>query len=218
LTLVVDVLGATAPWTNPARIAVVLGALVRLAAAAGGGEPDAVLLVLHLLSPGVAAMAARYAGMSADLMALIVSELAARIVEFPWRRRHRAVAANLLLDTRAAILRELSPRLANGLRNGEEIPVDPRELRARLQDLAIPSQDDDLDLRDLLTWAAREGVASREDLRLLVELETAREHASAPRLVVAAAHGINERTVRRRRDRTLKALRQARERYLAAVA
>lgn len=220
LNCVEDVLAATAAGNAPAQIDEVLGALVRMAAADGGGEPDAVLLVLHLLSPGVAAMAARYAGMGPDLVAAIVSELAARIVGFPWQRRHRAVAANLLLDTRAAILRELRPRHSCGFRNGEDIPVDPREIRARLQDLAIPDpgHDDDLDLGDMLAWAAREGVARREDLHLLVELETVREHARAPRLAVAAAHGISEKTVRRRRDRALRALRRARGQYLTAVA
>src|SRR5690348_16035723 len=38
----------------------VLAALVRTAATDGGADTDAVLLLLHLLSPGVQAMAARY--------------------------------------------------------------------------------------------------------------------------------------------------------------
>jgi hypothetical protein len=228
LTCAEDIVAATAAGTAPERSDEVLAALVRMAATDGGGEPDAVLLVLHLLSPGVKAMAARYAGLSPDLMAAIVSELAARIAAFPWRRRHRAVAANLLLDTRAAILRELRPRQSRGFSGGEELPLDPAEIYAHLEDRVIrgdvddvrdPAQSDDgPDLRELLSWALRGGVARHEDLRLLLELETAREHVRAPRLVVAAAHGISEKTVRRRRDRALNALRQARSQYLAAVA
>jgi hypothetical protein len=215
-----DVVAVTAAGTDRTRSDEVIGALVRMAAVDGGGEADAVLLVLHLLSPGVAAMAARYAGLCPDLMAAIVSELAARIVSFPWRRRHRAVAANLLLDTRSSILRELCPRRMRGSRDGEDIPVDPDEAFWGTRDLPVPGpgQDEDVDLGDLLAWAAREGVACREDLRLLVELEIGREQPGGPRLRAAAEHGINEKTVRRRRDRTLQALREARGQYLSAVA
>jgi hypothetical protein len=198
----------------------ILGALVRLASTDGGGEEDAVLLILHLLSPGVHAMAARYHGLSPDLTATIVSELAARIVSYPWRRRRRAVAANLLLDTRSAILRELCPRRARGSKSGEDIPVDPDGAlwRAPEGDVSYFGPNDDVDLHDLLAWAAHKGVARSEDLELLLELARNQGQVSAPRLHAASARGINERTVRRRRDRALQALRQARQQYLSDVA
>jgi hypothetical protein len=175
-------------------------------------------LILHLLSPGVHAMAARYHGLSPDLTATIVSELAARIVSFPWRRRRRAVAANLLLDTRSAILRELCPRRARGSHGGEDIPVPPDDAIWRTQDQVLSRPVDDLDLKDLLAWAAREGVARAEDLDLLLELATYRAHVRAPRLHAATARGVSEKTIRRQRDRAVEALRQARQQYLSEVA
>ena len=87
----------------------VLGALVRLASADGGDEPDAVLVALHLLSDGVRALAKRLRDLHPDPTHLVAGELAAQIRSFPWRHRTGAYAANLLLDTRAALLRELRP-------------------------------------------------------------------------------------------------------------
>jgi hypothetical protein len=50
-------------WTtagNPQRADAVLGALVRLAAGHGAGDVEATLVVLHLLWPGAARLAARF--------------------------------------------------------------------------------------------------------------------------------------------------------------
>ena len=53
---------------------------------------------------------------------------------------------------------------------------------------------------------------------MLLDLERRRGYGTATRHRVAHDLGINERTVRRRRDRALAALRQAGPAYLAAVA
>jgi hypothetical protein len=215
-----DVVAVCAAGTDKTRKNAVMAALVRLAAADGGDDPDAVLLLLHLLSPGVTVMAAKYSDLAPDIMAVIVGELAAQIRAFPWRRRHGSAAANLLLDTRAGVLKELRPRLARGQKAREDILIDPGGPWSPMLDHSIPGpgEDNEIRLPDLLTWAAGSGVASREDLALLVELEESRAHSRSPRLCVAAAHGLSERTVRRRRDRALSALRQASARYLAEAA
>jgi hypothetical protein len=80
-----------------------LGALVRLSAVDGHDDGDAVLLLLHLLIEGAEVLAGRLADQAGDVLALVVGELTAQIRSFPWRRRTRAYAANLLLDTKAAL-------------------------------------------------------------------------------------------------------------------
>jgi hypothetical protein len=53
---------------------------------------------------------------------------------------------------------------------------------------------------------------------MLLDLERRRGYGNGTRHCVARDLGINERTVRRRRDRALTALRQASNDYLATVA
>jgi len=65
------------------------------------------LVTLHLLSDGVGLLASRLRDLHADAARLAVGELVAQIPLVPWRRRTSAFAVNLLLDTRAALLREL---------------------------------------------------------------------------------------------------------------
>jgi len=62
------------------------------------------------------------------------------------------------------------------------------------------------------------GIAPLEDLLMLLDRESRRGYGNAARHHVAHDLGISERTVRRRRDRTLHALRQASDAYLASVA
>ena len=78
--------------------------------------------------------------------------------------------------------------------------------------------DDDVDVVDLLLWAGGHGIAPLEDLLMLLDLERRRGYGTATRHRVAHDLGINERTVRRRRDRALTALREASDAYLATVA
>ena len=89
-----------------------------------------------------------------------------------------------------------------------------------LLDTAVPGPGHSaaLELVDLLVWAERTGVASGEDLRLLVEEAWARELGSAAQETVAARHGVDVRTVRRRRRRALRGLQTAAGAYLAACA
>jgi len=207
---------------DPHRADDILGALVRLAAADGHDDGDAVLLLLHLLSDGATALAARLPDVTGNVLALVVGELTAQIRAFPWRRRTRAYAANLLLDTKAALLRELLPHRTRARPLAREVLVDPtdRQQVAALLDgpYAGPGAGDDLDLTDLLVWAARTGVVDGSDAALLLEVERTREAGGAAQVRVAGAWGISERTLRRRRDRTLAALQTARNGYLTACA
>lgn len=210
----------------------ILGALVRIAAADGGDDCDAVLVVTHLLADGVRRLARTLSDLGGDVMPVIIGELACQIRAFPWRRRDRAYAANLLLDTRAAVLVELLAA-GRGHRSGVAVypcdpgqwqwqsagPLpDPRAAIGESRTTPATGAGGDVDLVDLLMWAVTHGIASRADLALLVGLERNKVDGSGRRWEVAAAWGINERTLRRRRDKTLAALRAAAPRYLAAVA
>jgi hypothetical protein len=77
LTGIDDITGTLAKGADPDRADEVVGALVRLAAGDGGDDADAVLLLLHLLSDGVLALAGRMPG-PPDLLPVIVAEPAAR--------------------------------------------------------------------------------------------------------------------------------------------
>lgn len=195
-----------------------LGALVRLAAADGHDDGDAVLLLLHLLSDGALALAARLRDLPGDVLVQVVAQLTVQIRAFPWRRRQRAFAANLLLDTKTVLMRELKPHWVRRHPNAGEVLVDPTDRRggALLERTTVQDAGDELELLDVLVWAERTGVVAAEDVALLMAVERSRQNGGPAQLRVAAAWGINERTLRRRRDRTLTALRTARGSYLAA--
>src|SRR3954447_5938825 len=216
LTTIANLLAVWSSDGRGDRTNVVLAALVRLAAVDGGRDDDALLLTLHLLSGLVWTMAAQLRDLSPNIITLVVGELACQIRRYPWRRRPRAVAANLRAETRRAVLAELRPRNRRHPERGELLTVDgdvPRLVQATACD-----DREDLDVADLLQWAVRSGVDSA-DVALLVATECRRdlrEHRADH--YVAAAHGITTRTLYRRRHRTLTALRNIAPQYLAAVA
>lgn len=203
--------------TDPDRADAFLGALVRTACRDGGDDPDAVLLVLHLLADGLRPLAKRLADLSEDILALLVGELTVQIRTFP-QRRTRAYAANLLRDTQLACWRELRPHRTRTYQAGTDILIDPLDQPGMRywfdRSIAGPGCDARSELADVIAWAEVRGIASRRDLALLVDLEYERGYGTAARHRVAASFGINERTLRRRRDRTLAALRLAAEDYL----
>jgi hypothetical protein len=204
--------------TDPQRVDALLGALVRIGGRAGGDDPDAVLVLVHLLADGLRAAAARLADLDADVLGVLVGELAAQIRAWPLRRT-RAFAANLLRDTQLACWRELRPHRTRTYRDGGDVLIDPLDEDA-VRDwldhpVPGPGDGDAPELGDVLAWAQRSGLASPTDLALLLALERQRGYGTAARHRVAAAFGITERTLRRRRDRTLAALRTAAPSYLA---
>ncbi len=213
------VVSATARGAERARSDAVVGALVRLAARDGGDEDDAVLVLLHLLSDGATRLVRFVPVRGLDGLRFVTAELTAQIRGFPWRRRTRAYAANLLRDTQAALLSESATRQQRRLRIGPDLLVDPLDPGAiRLFETPLPHSDhpdDDIDIVELLQWAAVAGVARPRDLALLIDLEL--EPGPGVRQRVASKHGVHERTVRRRQARTLAALRQARSTYLRDV-
>jgi hypothetical protein len=201
----------------------IFAALLRTAAAAGGGDQDAALVVAHLLSNATRRMAIRLRDLSADIDALIASALWVEIRAFQWRHRQRGYAKGLLLDTRAAVVRDLCPeRTADGVR---VVSLLSPGMAAALADDLLGSGvsegldarpvDDEQELQDVLAWALRSGVLPAEDIALLIEVELASvDHRRAS----AAAHGVHERTLRRRCNRAKTRLYQARLAYLEQAA
>jgi hypothetical protein len=217
LTTVAELLAVWSDDGGSDRTDVVLSALVRLAAIDGGRDDDALLLTLHLLSGLVWTTAAQLRDLSPDIVAVVIGELACQIRRYPWRRRPRAVAANLRAETRRAVLAELRPRSRRHPDRGEFLTVDGDVTRL-VPATACDDGENDLDVVDLLRWAVRSGVDAA-DVALLVATECRRdlrERSTDQR--VAAAHGITTRTLYRRRYRTLAALRGVAPQYLAAVA
>jgi hypothetical protein len=216
LSSVHDLLDIWAEGGADDRRDVVLAALVRLAAVDGHRDDDALLLTLHLFSGLAHTMARQLADLSPDILAVVVGELACQIRRYPWRRRPRAIAANLRGDTRRAVLAELRPR--SRYHHGRvEVPMATGEI-TRIAPATAGEEGEDLDVVDLLQWAVRSGVDA-EDVALLIATECSRDrqHRRADQKV-AAAHGITTRTLYRRRNRTLTALRGVAPQYLAAVA
>jgi len=215
LRTVTDLVAACSETSGGERSNAVLGALVRLAAIDGGSDDDALALLLHLLSGLVWTMARQLRDLSPDIVAVVVGELACQIRRYPWRRRPRAVAANLRADTRRAVLAELRPRERRHPELGEFLTADgdvTRLIAATPHDSA-----EDLDVADLLQWAIKAGVDA-DDLELLIATECGRDLQRGGDSKVAAEFGISTRTLYRRRNRTLAALREVADDYLAAVA
>jgi hypothetical protein len=214
-----DLLPLLAGSADAARADDILGALVRQAAIDGGGDDDALLLALHLLSDWVWPLAVQLRDLGTGMVAVIVSELTCRIRTYPWRGRTRAVAASLRWDTRSAVLAEFRPSTSQHRHRAEHVldPMSPEWEATPLGRAAI--DDEDIDLVDLLLWAARAGV-DETDIALLVRTEQARADSSvkASDDVVAAEFGLPRRTFFRHRARAMDAVRAASRHYLAAVA
>ncbi len=215
-----------------------LGALVRLAARDGGDDQLAGIAVVHQLNGGVRRLIASLGDQSDDIEAIVIGALWERVRAFPWQRRRRAYAANLMLDTKTSVMAFLQP---GRTRRGPE-PVAFIESTTCLEALAqLPAcrwPDNEScgaggnDLADLLAWAQLRRVIPDADVALLLQLvEAGREVAEleSPRTLrgvcsdaalrrVAQRRGVSTKTILRQRNRAVAALRAQAPLYLAEVA
>ena len=145
-----------------------------------------------------------------------------QVREYPWRSRPRAVAKSTLLETRRAVLADYG---ATAPARAVLVPLAPPELVTAVEGRAPAPVDErgpDVELIEVLAWARNRGALTREDAALLWELvllacdeQSSGWAAGMARGVssvyagerVAAAWGVNPRSVRRRRDRAVRALR-----------
>lgn len=217
-----DLLPVLAEGRCPARADEITAALAQLAAAHGGDDLDAMSLLLHLCSGWVGTLCRQLADLTPDIQAVVVSELALQLRCYPWQRRRGSTMANLRMDTKHAVLREFRPALRSRGTASEVVLAPSSELWSLLDARTPapgPGDGEDIDIVDLLVWAAASGV-DEADLALLVRTEQARADWSGPgsaAVHVAAQFGMSEASSRRRRRRTLIELRCAAERYLAAA-
>ncbi|QSB14908.1 hypothetical protein JQS43_00480 [Natronosporangium hydrolyticum] len=141
----------------------VLAALVRLAATTGHSDTLAARVVLQLLIPGAIRLGQRLATMVGDRAtseAVVFAELAILIRTYPWQRRPRRIAANLLLDCRQRLIRShhrTRPEICAGLTLHEPSGLVDHH-----------HHDDRLGLNDLLWWARRRGILNKLEAQLLV--------------------------------------------------
>lgn len=214
-----------------------LGALVRLAARDGGDDELAAIAVVHQLEGGVRRLVHQFRNLTDDVEAVVIGALWETIRTFPWRRRTRSFAANLIYDTRTAVVALLLPGTT---RRGPEpsVLVDPQTWAWDAlagSEAARPADDPGAaaELADLLDWAIGAGVVTRAEARLLDELVAAGRtdcDDGEPRwaargacsvaavAAVAARRGRCARTVVRQRDQVVARLREAKGRYLAEAA
>jgi hypothetical protein len=195
---------------DPARADELLGGLVRLAAADGGDDEDAAMVVAHLLDNGTRKLALQLRDLSDDIDELLAGELWLQIRTFPWRRRRRAYAKSLLLDTRLAVLAEVRPYRTRD-RQTRVILIDPvacwtddepaREPassptgRTGVLDRAhVEAHDQDSStLLDVLEWARRSGVIDRAEAALLLELVVAADEVGLAERRRSAGRSVNQR-------------------------
>ena len=193
-----------------------IGALIRVAAIDGGDDSDAATVVLHLLRPGLCRLAQRLRHRGPEVLALIVGEAACVIRAYPWQRRTRAYAAGILLDVKHNLwYGELAP-LGDATKPAAAVLFNPADLTRKQANQCTETPE--VELVDLLLWAARSGAISVEDAQLLLDCELGRCYGAGTRAAVAMAAGMSDRTFHRRRQRTIAALVRVAPEYQQAVA
>lgn len=208
-----DLPALTALGAEPRRSDAVIGALVRLAAVDNGDDADAALVLLHLLRPGLTVLRSRLVSAGvADAEALVVGQAMIQVRSFPWRRRTRAHAANIVRDTGKFLAREFAPAW-----DGREVPVDPLHYEFDVPDgVAGSAEPDEQVLARLLAWAEHSGVVDADALQVLLDYAVHRCRGGSAHARVAAVHGVSVRTCKRRCATTLAALRSAAPDFVAA--
>jgi len=218
---------------DPGRADALLAALIRLGAVDGGNDQDAAQAVALLLANGAARLARQLRNLSDNIEEMVAGQVWLQIREFPSRRRRRAIAQNILMDARRAVLRDLGVDTASRHRGIVVILVDTTAAGTVTDGRAGAFVDhdpgarlgDELTLLAVLEWATGKGVVTDQDAAILLELAslevagTVRGLNSAAEVrVVAGRRGVNEKTVRRSRDRAVRCLVSAREAYLRECA
>jgi len=219
---------------HPAHADDVLHALSRLGSPVGDDDIPAAGVLAWALLPGACALAHRLRTLSPRVDELVASQLWLEVRSFPWPRL-RKVAANVLANTRAGVLRECGVRTQVARVDptwGAVRPVDPTApLWAGLAVDQVEQVAAAEELLEVLAWACARRVISDTDRALLLSLVAAAEQSSTTRTgrgsaglmsnttsaEVAAQWGISPVTVRRRTRRTIDALAAAAADFLAAA-
>lgn len=175
------------------RVDEVLAALVGLAR----GDDCAARVVLQLLLPGCKAMMRGIPRREADeRTAVVAAALFDRIRTYPLERRPRRIAGNILMDVWHRLLRWEGDR-RTGHASIERLPESMQPMAQQPEPAT--------EAVALLDWAVRRGHLDRESARLIALTRLAGVSVES----VAAAHGLNAQSLRRRRQRAEQRLRAA---------
>ena len=201
-------------------------ALVRVGSTDGGVDESAATFVATLLAPGGNRIIRTLATLGPDVADIVAGQLWLQVRDYPWRAKPRAVAKNILMDTRRAVLRDYG---ASTHRRAALVPIpSPEDVAPRdhaLERVTFETQVPDLALLQLLVWATAWGILHRGDAALLWDLvlvdalvATDPDQTLRPGGNIgswegtkrfAAVIGMTERHLRRRRDHAVSALREA---------
>ncbi|GAA2469190.1 hypothetical protein [Terrabacter carboxydivorans] len=207
----------------------VLLTLAELSSPEGGDDVAATGALAWVLLPGVSLLASRMFTLSPRIDQMLAAALWMEARTFRWQRGHR-VAANILMNARKAVMRDLGVGAAADPTWARTIPVAPSEriweaMPAEPAEAAEPSETSgEEELSELLDWACAGGVITVEDRSLLVDVaqtadrqqtvRSGRGHAgllgNRVSAEVAERRGVAAITVRRRTSRAVRALRDAR--------
>jgi hypothetical protein len=228
---VVDGLEELRPWLREAadldQVDRVLHSLASLAAVDGGDDPAAAAALAWALLPGACTLARRLRTLTPEIDALVASQLWMEVRTFPWQRLSK-VAANILMNTRAGVLREagassqldrVDPTWNRTSTVDPEAPFWAAHATHRL----APEPTSIQELAEVLATACAGGVISQQDRTLLLCLVDAANRAPVVRTgrghgglmaneiseLVAQRCGMSVRTVRRRALRSITALASA---------
>ena len=200
----------------------VLLALAELSAPDGGDDVAATAALAWLLLPGASLLAFRLGRLCQRIDEVLAAQLWVEARTFPWRRGQK-VAANILMNTRKNVMRELGVGERADRTWARSIPLSPtadvwRDAGHDLHHTGVtPAQE----LEDLLEAAQAQGILSDADRALLLSLAEAADRAHPARSgrgnaglmtpaaseAVARSRGISARTVRRHAARSIEALR-----------
>ena len=180
-----EILEHTRRGTDRANADLILGALLRRAPR----DEVAARAALQALSPGLINVARRMgAARDPDVAAEVVTVALARIKCYPYERRPRAIAANVVLDVLHALWQDRSSV-------GREMATPAEELH-RVAD-PEPAEPSRPNAREVLEVAASSGRLPAEQLQLVFDAVLDR----MPLSTAAAEAGISIKAMTRRRER-----------------
>lgn len=195
-------------------------ALAELSSPEGGDDVAATGVLAWLLLPGVSLLAARMATLTPTIDEVLAAQLWVEARTFPWRRGHR-VAANILMNTRKTVMRDLGVGDAAEGSWARCAAVDPIEGPWSHMVAAPVEIPPERELAVLLESACRDGVITVGDRGLLMDVAETADRCGVSRAgrgyagllgnevcsQVAQMHGVSPITVRRRTSRLVQRLR-----------
>ena len=197
----------------------VMLAFAQLSSPHGGDDTVATGVLTWVLVPGAVVLAFRLSAFSRRIDEILAAQLWLEARTFPWQHGHK-VAANILMNTRRRVLRDLGVGEASAAKV-VLLPPTADVWAEALSDAGRVEPTAEDELAEILTIARRQGVLGEDDIDLLLSLAGAADAAKPARSgrghaglmapaasdVVAVARGVSSRTVRRRALHSVTALR-----------